>query len=67
MPDRTQPFRINSTELGFLLSALNKLAEEFNVAVYLTNQVQADSSGAQSFVADPFEPSVMSLIWCSCV
>ena len=43
-------------KLGFLLSALNKLAEEFNVAVYLTNQVQADPSGAQSFVADPKKP-----------
>jgi meiotic recombination protein DMC1 len=28
------------------LSALTKLAEEFNVAVYLTNQVVSDPAGA---------------------
>ena len=32
-------------KLGAHLSALIKLAEEFNVAVYLTNQVQSDPSG----------------------
>lgn len=31
-------------KLGQFLSALNKLAEEFNISVYLTNQVQADPS-----------------------
>jgi hypothetical protein len=30
-----------------------KLAEEFNVAVYLTNQVVSDPAGAMTFVADP--------------
>jgi hypothetical protein len=30
-----------------------KLAEEFNVAVYLTNQVVSDPGGAMTFVQDP--------------
>ena len=33
------------TQLGQLMARLMKLADEFNVAVLLTNQVQADPSG----------------------
>lgn len=33
-----------------------KLAEEFNIAVLITNQVMADPSGGTTFVADPKKP-----------
>jgi RecA/RadA recombinase len=33
-----------------------KIAEEFNVAVFITNQVTADPSGAAMFVADVKKP-----------
>ena len=39
-------------KLGAMMSKLKKLAEEYNIAVLLTNQVMADPSG-QMFVADP--------------
>jgi|TARA_B110000977_G_scaffold200925_1_gene293203 meiotic recombination protein DMC1 len=40
-------------KLGQFLSMLNKLADEFNVAVVYTNQVQADPSGMSFAGADP--------------
>lgn len=43
-------------KLGKMMSQLMKLAEEFNVAVYITNQVVADPGGASMFVADPKKP-----------
>eukprot|EP01061_Rhynchopus_euleeides_P019840 TRINITY_DN3254_c3_g1_i1.p1 TRINITY_DN3254_c3_g1~~TRINITY_DN3254_c3_g1_i1.p1 ORF type:complete len:358 (+),score=187.23 TRINITY_DN3254_c3_g1_i1:130-1203(+) len=43
-------------KLGRMLSHLVKLAEEFNVAVYITNQVIADPGGASMFTADPKKP-----------
>lgn len=43
-------------KLGKMMSQLIKLAEEFNVAVYITNQVVADPGGASMFVADPKKP-----------
>lgn len=43
-------------KLGKMLSNLIKIAEEFNVAVYITNQVVADPGGASMFVADPKKP-----------
>mmetsp|Transcript_7935 Transcript_7935/g.11693 ORF Transcript_7935/g.11693 Transcript_7935/m.11693 type:complete len:332 (-) Transcript_7935:40-1035(-) len=42
--------------LGRMLSRLLKIAEQFNIAVFLTNQVQADPSGGVSFVPDPKKP-----------
>lgn len=39
-----------------MLSRLTKVAEEFNVAVYLTNQVQSDPGAGMTFVADPKKP-----------
>ena len=39
-------------KLGLLLSRMKKLAEEFNLAVVMSNQVMADPSG-QMFVTDP--------------
>lgn len=38
---------------GDTRSTLMKLAEEFNVAVYLTNQVVSDPGGGMTFVQDP--------------
>lgn len=43
-------------KLGKMMSHLMKIAEEFNVAVYITNQVVADPGGASLFVADPKKP-----------
>eukprot|EP01027_Heterolobosea_sp_BB2_P011104 GEZU01016193.1.p1 GENE.GEZU01016193.1~~GEZU01016193.1.p1 ORF type:complete len:350 (+),score=111.68 GEZU01016193.1:158-1207(+) len=43
-------------KLGRYLSKLMKLAEEFNVAVFITNQVCADPSGGAMFVADAKKP-----------
>ncbi|KAG0060920.1 Meiotic recombination protein dmc1 [Linnemannia elongata] len=43
-------------KLNQMLSRLVKIAEEFNVAVYLTNQVQSDPGGGLTFVADPKKP-----------
>lgn len=43
-------------KLGRMMSTLIKTAEEFNVAVYITNQVVADPGGASMFVADPKKP-----------
>ena len=43
-------------KLGKMMSNLTKLAEEYNVAVYITNQVVADPGGASMFVADPKKP-----------
>jgi meiotic recombination protein DMC1 len=40
--------------LGQFLSQLTKMAEEFNTAVYITNQVMADPSGAT--MGDPTRP-----------
>ena len=42
-------------KLGTYMSQLMKLAEEFNLAVFITNQVQADPSGTAMF-ADPRKP-----------
>lgn len=43
-------------KLGKMMSHLTKIAEEFNVAVYITNQVVSDPGGASMFVADPKKP-----------
>ncbi|KAF9093132.1 Meiotic recombination protein dmc1 [Mortierella sp. GBA35] len=43
-------------KLNQMLSRLVKIAEEFNVAVYLTNQVQSDPGAGLTFVADPKKP-----------
>lgn len=42
--------------LGKMMSRLIKLAEQFNVAVYITNQVMADPGGGTTFMADPKKP-----------
>ncbi|CCW68978.1 unnamed protein product [Phytomonas sp. Hart1] len=43
-------------KLGRMMSQLLKIAEEFNIAVYITNQVVSDPGGASMFVADPKKP-----------
>jgi len=43
-------------KLGVYLSKLMKLAEEYNVAVLITNQVVSDPGGAAMFVADAKKP-----------
>ncbi|KAL6078985.1 Meiotic recombination protein DMC1 B [Balamuthia mandrillaris] len=43
-------------KLGRMLSKLMKVAEEFNVAVFITNQVVSDPGGGAMFVADAKKP-----------
>ncbi|KAL4424897.1 hypothetical protein ABPG77_002120 [Micractinium sp. CCAP 211/92] len=43
-------------KLGQLMQRLRKIAEEYNVAVLITNQVISDPSGGAMFVADPKKP-----------
>ncbi|KAL2922687.1 Meiotic recombination protein DMC1-like protein [Bienertia sinuspersici] len=43
-------------KLAQMLSRLMKIAEEFNIAIYLTNQVIADPAGGV-FVTDPKKPA----------
>lgn len=38
-------------KLGRMMSKLQKIAEEFNIAVFITNQVCADPGGGAMFVA----------------
>ena len=42
--------------LGKTLSRLLKIAEQFNVAVFMTNQVMADPGGSSAFACDPRKP-----------
>ncbi|EQB60630.1 meiotic recombination protein dmc1 lim15-like protein [Vairimorpha apis BRL 01] len=43
-------------KLNQYLSKLLNISEEFNVAVFITNQMMADPSGSMSFVSDPKKP-----------
>ncbi|KAL5224248.1 hypothetical protein ABZP36_010887 [Zizania latifolia] len=43
-------------KLAQMLSRLTKIAEEFNVAVYITNQVITDPGGGM-FITDPKKPA----------
>ncbi len=42
--------------LGIMMSRLRKLADEYNVAIVITNQVMSDPSGGAMFVVDPKKP-----------
>jgi meiotic recombination protein DMC1 len=44
-------------KLGRMMSKLQKIAEEFNVAIFITNQVTADPGGGAMFVAGTTRPS----------
>lgn len=43
-------------KLAQMLSRLQKIAEEYNVAVFVTNQMTADPGATMSFQADPKKP-----------
>lgn len=43
-------------KLAQVLSRLQKLSEEYNVAVFITNQMTADPGATMSFQADPKKP-----------
>ncbi|EET00637.1 DNA repair and recombination protein Rad51 [Giardia duodenalis] len=43
-------------KLGQHLASLAKLADEFNIAIFVTNQVMAQVDGAAMFTADPKKP-----------
>lgn len=42
--------------LGRFLSKVQKISEQFNIAVFLTNQVMADPGGGMSYAVDPKKP-----------
>ncbi len=39
-----------------MMSRIQKISEEYNVAVFITNQMTADPGAAMSFQADPKKP-----------
>ena len=39
-----------------MLSKLQKISEQFNIALFITNQVMADPGAAMSYVVDPKKP-----------
>ncbi|KAI9314578.1 meiotic recombinase Dmc1 [Dichotomocladium elegans] len=43
-------------KLNQMLNRLTKIAEEYNVAIFLTNQVSSDPGGGMVFVSDPKKP-----------
>ena len=61
-----QPFRVDFSGrgelserqqvLGRMLSKIQKLCEQFNIAIFITNQVMADPSGGMSYAVDPKKP-----------
>jgi meiotic recombination protein DMC1 len=38
------------------MNKMQKLSEQFNVAIFITNQVMADPSGAMTYAVDPKKP-----------
>ena len=43
-------------KLAQMLSRLQKISEEYNVAVFITNQMTSDPGATMSFQADPKKP-----------
>jgi meiotic recombination protein DMC1 len=43
-------------KLNQMLARLTKIAEEYNIAVFITNQMMADPGATVTFVADPKKP-----------
>lgn len=43
-------------KLNKTMSALNKLGEQFNIAILITNQVMSDPGATLTFVANPMKP-----------
>ncbi|KAI9009011.1 putative meiotic recombination-related protein, partial [Phycomyces nitens] len=43
-------------KLNQMLSRLIKISEEYNVAIFVTNQVSSDPGGGMTFVSDPKKP-----------
>ena len=39
-----------------MMSRLQKISEEYNVAVFITNQMTSDPGANMSFVSDPKKP-----------
>ena len=39
-----------------MMSRLQKISEEYNVAVFITNQMTSDPGATMSFVSDPKKP-----------
>ncbi|KAI7866997.1 RecA family ATPase Dmc1 [Spinellus fusiger] len=43
-------------KLNQMLNRLTKISEEYNLAVFITNQVSSDPGGGMTFVSDPKKP-----------
>ncbi|KAJ3168390.1 Meiotic recombination protein dmc1 [Irineochytrium annulatum] len=43
-------------KLNLMLARLMRLADEFNIAVFITNQMSSDPGGGMTFVPDPKKP-----------
>ena len=48
--------QVRQSTLNGYLNMMQKTAEEYNVAVFVTNQVMSDPGGGMTFVADPKRP-----------
>ena len=48
-----------------MMSRLQKISEEYNVAVFITNQMTADPGAALSFVVRYLVHSSLYIIWIS--
>ena len=42
--------------LGRMLSKIQKISEQFNIAIFMTNQVMADPGGGMTYAIDPKKP-----------
>lgn len=42
--------------LGRMLSKIQKISEQFNIAIFMTNQVMADPGGGMTYAVDPKKP-----------
>ena len=42
--------------LGRILSKIQKISEQFNIAVFMSNQVMADPGASMTYAADPKKP-----------
>ncbi|XP_010225309.1 PREDICTED: meiotic recombination protein DMC1/LIM15 homolog [Tinamus guttatus] len=49
-------FKLLQQKLAQMLSRLQKISEEYNVAVFVTNQMTADPGATMTFQADPKKP-----------
>ena len=54
--DGISNFLERQQKLNQMLAKLMRISEEYNVAVWITNQMMSDPSATMTFVADPKKP-----------